>query len=107
MDLDINVYGLMVEWSRLLDLCTETGNTCSGLFKTWKAFGNSVRFPLTFLAIPALNAICAFTITIIKLRITVHMDNIWVPLNVRNLTSCATVSIPRTLLHVINCEVSL
>jgi len=60
MDLDINVYGLLVKWSRLLDLFTETGNTCSEVFKTWKTFGNSVRFPLTYLAIPALNAICAF-----------------------------------------------
>ena len=60
MDLDINVYRLMVKWSRMLDLCTETGNTCSGVFKTWKTFGNSMRFPLTYLAIPALNAICAF-----------------------------------------------
>ena len=60
MDLDINVYGLMVEWSRLLDLCTETGNICSGVFKTWKTFGKSMRFPLTYLLIPALHAICAF-----------------------------------------------
>ena len=38
------------------------------------------------------------------MRIRFHMDNIWVLLNVRNLTSCATVSIPRILLHVINSE---
>jgi len=60
MDLDINVYGLMVEWNRLLDFCTETSNTCSGILKRWKTFRNSMRFPPTYLAIPTLNAVCAF-----------------------------------------------
>jgi len=60
MDLDINIYGSMVEWSRLLDFCTETGNTCSGVFKRWKTFRNSVRFRLTFLAILTQNAVCVF-----------------------------------------------
>jgi hypothetical protein len=59
MDLDINVYGFMVEWSMLLDFFTETSNTCSGLFKRRKTFRNSMRFPLTYLAIPTLNAVCA------------------------------------------------
>lgn len=103
MGLDINVNGSMVEWSRLLDFCTETSNTCSGVFKRWKTFRNNMWFPLTYFAIPKVNAVCAFYIPI-KMRIRVHMGNILVLLNVRNLTSCATVSIPRTLLPVINYE---
>jgi hypothetical protein len=59
MDLDININGFRVEWSRLLDFYTETGHTCRGVFKIWKTFRNSVRFPLTYLAIPTLNAGCA------------------------------------------------
>jgi len=103
MGLDINVNGSMVERSRLLDFCTETSNTCSGVFKRWKTFRNSMRFPLKYFAIPKINAVCAFYIPI-KMRIRVHMDNILVLINVRNLTSCASVSIPKTLLPVIKYE---
>jgi len=60
MDLDINIYGSMEEWSRLLDFCTETSSTCSGVFKRWKNFRNSMQFRLIYLAIPTLNAVCAF-----------------------------------------------
>jgi hypothetical protein len=59
MDLDININGFMVEWSRLLEFYTEMGHTSSGVFKRWKTFRNNMRFPLTYLAIPTLNAVCA------------------------------------------------
>ena len=58
-----------------------------------------MRFPLTYFAVPKINAVCAFYIPI-KMRIRVHMGNILVLINV----SCASVSIPKTLLPVIKYE---
>ena len=100
MYLDINIYGSVMEWSRLLDFCTETGNKCSEVFKRWMFFRKSFRFLLIFLALLTQNIVCVFYLSQ-KIWNTIHIDNIGILLHVRNLTSCTTVSIQRTLLHFI------
>ena len=96
----------MLIWRNGADclICVQNSDgTCSGVFDKRKTFRNSMRFLWHIWQFQHKMQSVPFTIPT-KLSIRIHMDNIWVVLNVRNLTSCTTVSIPRTLLHVINCE---